>query len=136
MYLTSIWLFRCYVWSACSSSEGIQTRPQSGANKNWRLMFNPDVALMAYSDHGYGRPYGRPRASDPATYRSGAPRNQSRVTAGRLPGGPPASPCLHGGQAQPSSWSRHGNSSNIRVSLFSAPFLMASEGFTESGYES
>jgi hypothetical protein len=80
MYLTSIWLFRCYVWPACSSSEGIQIRPQSGANKNWRLMFNPDVSLMAYSGHG--------------------------------------------------------NSSNIRASLFSAPFLMASERFTKSGYES
>jgi hypothetical protein len=56
MSLTSTWLFRCYVWSACSSSEGIQTRLQNGANKNWRLMFNPEVSLMAYSDHGYGCP--------------------------------------------------------------------------------
>jgi len=28
----------------------------------------------------------------------------------RLPGGPPASPCSHGGQARPSSWSRDSNS--------------------------
>ncbi|MGB6375890.1 MAG: hypothetical protein WBG24_04115, partial [Syntrophobacteria bacterium] len=31
----------------------------------------------------------RPRVSDPATYRSGTPRHQSRGTAGRLPGGTP-----------------------------------------------
>jgi len=35
---------------------------------------NPDVSLMAYCDHGYGRPSGRPRVSNPATYRSGTPR--------------------------------------------------------------
>ncbi|MGB6378362.1 MAG: hypothetical protein WBG24_16745, partial [Syntrophobacteria bacterium] len=29
------------------------------------------------------------RVSDPATYRSGTPRHQSRGTAGRLPGGTP-----------------------------------------------
>jgi hypothetical protein len=34
------------------------------------------------------------------------------------------------------AYSDHGNSSNIRASLFSAPFLMASERFTKSGYES
>ena len=52
---------------------------------------------MAYCDHGYGRPSGRPRVflrrrsgqAHPATYRSGTPRNQSRGAAGRLPGGTP-----------------------------------------------
>jgi len=35
---------------------------------------------------------GRPRVSAAATYRSGTPGNESRGTAGRLPGCPPASP--------------------------------------------
>jgi len=39
---------------------------------------------MTCCDHGYGRPSWRPRVSDPATYRSGTPRNQSRGTAGRV----------------------------------------------------
>ena len=51
-----------------------------------------DISLITCCDHGYGRPSWRPRVSTPATYRSGTPRNQSRGTAGRLPGGPPASP--------------------------------------------
>jgi len=31
------------------------------------------------------------------------------VPRDELPGGPPASPCSHGGQARPSSWSRDSN---------------------------
>ncbi|MEE9526338.1 MAG: hypothetical protein V3W07_01620 [Syntrophobacteria bacterium] len=46
---------------------------------------------MTYCDHGYGRPSGRPRGSNPATYRLGTPGIQSRGTAGRLPGCTPIS---------------------------------------------
>jgi hypothetical protein len=36
---------------------------------------------MAYCDHGYDRPSGRPRLSNPATYRSGTSRIQHPVVA-------------------------------------------------------
>src|SRR5210317_1182785 len=36
---------------------------------------------MTCCDHGYGRPSWRPRVSDPATYRSGTPRNQHPAVA-------------------------------------------------------
>jgi hypothetical protein len=36
---------------------------------------------MAYSDHGYGSPPGRPRVSNPTTYRSGMPRIQHPAVA-------------------------------------------------------
>ena len=44
---------------------------------------------MGYCVRGYGRPYWRPRVSNPATYRSGTPRVQRPVIArwhGRLHG--------------------------------------------------
>jgi hypothetical protein len=40
------------------------------------LPFNPDVSRIACCDRGYDRPSGRPRVSDPATYRSDTPRIQ------------------------------------------------------------
>jgi len=36
---------------------------------------------MTCYDRGYGRPSGRPRVSNPATYRSGTPRLQHPVVA-------------------------------------------------------
>jgi len=35
---------------------------------------SPHITWIIYCDRGYGPPSGRPRASHPATYRSGTPR--------------------------------------------------------------
>ena len=40
-----------------------------------------DIPWITCCDHGYGRPSWRPRVSDPATYRSGTPRNQHPAVA-------------------------------------------------------
>ena len=45
------------------------------------LGFSPDISRVACCDRGYGRPSGRPRVSDPATYRSGTPRIQLPAVA-------------------------------------------------------
>jgi len=50
---------------------------------------SPDISRIACCDRGYDRPSGRPRVSNPATYRSGTPRVQRPVIArwhGRLHG--------------------------------------------------
>jgi hypothetical protein len=41
----------------------------------WR-QFSPHISRIACCDSGYGRPSGRPRVSDPATYCSSTPRIQ------------------------------------------------------------
>jgi hypothetical protein len=42
---------------------------------------SPDISQNGCCDRGYARPSGRPRVSDPATYRSGTPRNQHPAVA-------------------------------------------------------
>src|SRR5210317_887976 len=48
---------------------------------NRRSIFSPDISRIACCDRGYGRPSGRPRASDPATYCSSTPRIQLPAVA-------------------------------------------------------
>jgi hypothetical protein len=42
---------------------------------------NPNISRIVYCDHGYGRPSGRPRVSDPATYCLSTPRIQPPAVA-------------------------------------------------------
>ena len=45
------------------------------------MSLSPDISRIACCDRGYGRPSGRPRVSDPATYCSSTPRIQSPAVA-------------------------------------------------------
>ena len=45
------------------------------------IRVNPDISRIACSDRGYGRPSGRPRVADPATYCSSTPRIQPPAVA-------------------------------------------------------
>jgi hypothetical protein len=45
------------------------------------IKIRPDVSLIACYDRGYGRPSGRPRVLDPATYCSRTPRIQPPAVA-------------------------------------------------------
>ncbi len=44
-------------------------------------VYSPHVSRIACCDRGYGRPSGRPRVSDPATYCSSTPRIQPPAVA-------------------------------------------------------
>jgi hypothetical protein len=51
--------------------------------RRWRAFrkASPDNSRIICSNHGYGRPSGRPRASNPATYCSSMPRIQAPAVA-------------------------------------------------------
>jgi len=58
--------------------QAFQTHDASGHCLGWRgnILPSPNISRIVCCDRGYGRPSGRPRVSDPATYCSSTPQVQ------------------------------------------------------------